>query len=504
MTKNKLFKRDQKFGKWTLETYLGGGGNGEVWKCTDGNNNEAAIKLLKSVKPKPYSRFLDETTIIERNSDIAGIVPIIDKYLPEKLDGSIPFYVMPVAGSAEALLKDKSIETKVDAILQVCETLLELHRRGISHRDIKPANMLVYKDRYSLCDFGLVDYPDKKDVSLKNEEIGAKWTIAPEMRRESSKAKGIRADIYSLAKTLWILLTGNSKGFDGQYSAVPGLEFGKLYRECYTAPIDRLLASSTNNNPASRPNISEFISVLEEWKELNKNFHARNLEQWFEIQKSLFPAAFPSRVIWEDVNDIISILKVLCSYDNLNHMFMPSGGGLDLEDARLSHEQGCIELDYVFIEIVKPKMLVFESFGFDPEWNYFRLELDQLEPSGIYESDEGEPPYEYPLDEEELTELRPGEYDEYKLLEDRTYYEELGYDIPETARRVTRRFKGSYVIFNKRSPYNLTTSTYDARHNKMTTDEFRDYIKRQANLIKEKYGSRRASKPISDRMSMED
>ena len=482
--KKRKFEIGQRFGDWTLNEYLGGGGNGEVWKCINNKGEEGAIKLLKSVKSKSYSRFLDETSVIENNSDIVGIIPIIDKYLPEKITNSVPFYVMPIAQKAENKLKGKSIEKKIDAILQLCETFKEIHSRGISHRDIKPPNLLIYKSRLSIADFGLVDYPNKKDISFKNEEIGAKWTMAPEMRRESSLADGIKADIYSLAKTLWIILTENPKGFDGQYSTESILELRRFYPKNYTTPIDKLLSASTDNDPNARPTINEFISILENWKLLNKNFHRMNQEQWFEVQQKLFPTAFPNRVIWENINDIVNVLKMLCTYDNLNHMFFPSGGGLDLEDARLSIEEGCIELDFKLIDIVKPKRLIFESFGYNPEWNYFRLELDELKPSGVYKTEEGEEPYEVKYDNEEVSELYPGQYEDFDILEERSYYQELGYEIPDNARQVTRWFRGSFVIFNKRSIYNLNPSTYDARHNKMSTEEFRDYIQRNVNSFK--------------------
>ena len=498
--RKKQFKKGQEFGGWTLTSFLGGGGNGEVWECTNKKGELGAIKLLKSVKPKPYARFLDETTVIEQNSDIDGIIRMLDKHLPEDLNDSVPFYVMPVAKSAEKELKGKSIEDKIDAVLEVCQTLRELHERGISHRDIKPANLLIYKSRYSLADFGLVDYPDKKDVSFKNEEIGAKWTMAPEMRRESSKADGLKADIYSIAKTLWIILTENPKGFDGQYSPESILELRRFYQNIYTTPIDRLLSACTDNDPNSRPSIDEFILILEEWKVLNEDFHERNQEQWLEIQQKLFPTAFPKRVIWEDINDIINVLKVLCTYDNLNHMFFPNGGGLDLEDARLSVEEGCIELDFQLIDIVKPKRLIFESFGYDPEWNYFRLELDELEPSGVYETEEGEEPYNKKYDYEAVSELYPGHYDKYDLVEHRYDYQDMGYEIPENARQVTRWFRGSFVIFNKRSTYNLTPATYDGRHNKMDTEEFRSYIQRCVDHFREKDEKRPFFEKLMDKI----
>lgn len=491
------FRTGRKFGNWKLTSYLGGGGNGEVWACQNSNGETNAIKLLKNIKSKSYARFVDETFVMEQNSDIRGVIPIIEKNLPKTLKEQIPFFIMPIAESSEKLLKEKSINEKVDAIIQVAETLQELHSRKIYHRDIKPANILFYNSRFGLADFGLVDYPNKKEVSLRNEEIGAKWTMAPEMRRTSSKADAAKADIYSLAKTLWIYLTGHIKGFDGQYSTESIIHLKQFYPKSYTSPIDNLLISCTDNDPSKRPSVDKFIYALKEWKELEEDFHERNQQQWFEIQNKLFPTSIPKRVIWEDINDIVKILKVACTYDNLNHMFMPDGGGLDLEDVRISHEEGCIELDFQLVEIVKPKRLLFESFGYDHEWNYFRLETGELEPSGVYEVELGEEPYEKTHDSEEVTELYPGQYRDYYYLENMQYREyDDDYEQPQNARHVTRCFRGSYVIFCKRSIYNLNSSTYDGRHNKMTTDEFRKYIQKNIDRIKIEEQNR----PLFDRL----
>lgn len=480
-----LYRKGKKFGDWTLTSYKGGGGNGEVWACINSNGETKAIKLLKSIKQKPYNRFVDETTVIEKNSDIIGIIPIEEKHLSKKLNESTPYFIMPLAEPSESKLKDKPIEEKIDAIIQIAETLQELHKRKIYHRDIKPANILFYNSRFSLADFGLVDYPNKKEVSLKNEEIGAKWTMAPEMRRESSAADTAKADIYSLAKTLWIYLTGNKKGFDGQYSTESIIHLKQFYTESYTTPIDNLLIACTDNDPKRRPTINQFIFELQEWKSLSKDFHERNQQQWFEIQTKLFPTSIPKRVIWEDINDIVKVLKLVSTYDNLNHLFFPDGGGLDLDDVRLSNEESCIELDFKSKVIVKPKRLLFESFGYDHEWNYFRLEADELEPCGVYEVEDGEKPYEETHNREDVTQVYPGYYEDYAYLENSYYIEDDGYERPEGMHHVTRWFRGSFVIFNKRSVYNRTSSTYDGRHNKMSTDEFRNYIQRIVDHFRE-------------------
>ncbi len=68
-------------------------------------------------------------------------------------------------------------------------------------------------------------------------------------------------------------------------------------------------------------------------------------------------------------------------------------------------------------------------------------------------------------------------------MEDPSCYKD-DYSITDLSRHITRGFRGSFVIFCKRSPYNLDASTYDGRHNEMTTDEFRKYIQRNVNLCR--------------------
>ena len=159
---------------------------------------------------------------------------------------------------------------------------------------------------------------------------------------------------------------------------------------------------------------------------------------------------------------------MLSSFDDLNHTFMPNGGGWDLEGANLSYESDCIELTFFSKNIVKPKRLMFESFGFDSKWNYFRLELDYLKPfldlnlniDNIFN--------------EELALLENGDYIDSSLSD----------ELMQPTSSITRWFKGSFVIFNKRSPYNLDPTTYDARHNKMDHIEFRKYVEKSAKLEK--------------------
>ncbi|MGL1937232.1 MAG: hypothetical protein OCD01_19550 [Fibrobacterales bacterium] len=86
---------------------------------------------------------------------------------------------------------------------------------------------------------------------------------------------------------------------------------------------------------------------------------------------------------------------------------------------------------------------------------------------------------------EEVSELQPGLYYPRYIMEDPYEYGE-GYPITDSSRIVTRWFGGVFVMFNKRSKYNRIHATYDARHARMNSSEFRKYIQSFVDIAKEK------------------
>ena len=154
-------------------------------------------------------------------------------------------------------------------------------------------------------------------------------------------------------------------------------------------------------------------------------------------------------------------------------MFYPTGGGNTLRAVSKCEETGMIALHISEkgAEILKPQKLSFESFGLDPQWNYFRLEAEKIDSTGIKDSLSHEGTSEY------LCEITPGEYISYSHWESNEYN---GHDLPDSARAITRFLCGAFVFFSTRSFYNRTSSTYDARHNTMTENKFREYISSNA------------------------
>jgi hypothetical protein len=206
------------------------------------------------------------------------------------------------------------------------------------------------------------------------------------------------------------------------------------------------------------------------------DFRETSLRTWAGLLEGVFPTGIPSSTKWTNLASMSSVLNRIGSQPNSNHMFFPTGGGMDLEGSSLYEEEDeCLALKTGnrVAEVVKPSALLFESFGQDLEWAYFRIECQSLQPSGVYEDvQKGE------RASEEVVLVEPGTYAPRSAWDDASYE---GKDLPETARLIIRSLGGgALVIFAKGSAYNLASGrgfdAYDGRHAKMSPAQFRDYI----------------------------
>jgi serine/threonine protein kinase len=448
------------------------GGNGEVWRAHNSNGQEVAVKLLMKIKPIAYKRFQSEVKVLQSVRGISGILPVLAFELPDNVESSRPWYAMPLAIPLLHGATMMDVNERVRAIADVAATMRQLHDRNISHRDIKPSNLLMFEARCHIGDFGLVDYPNKEDLTGNKEQLGPIWTMAPEVRRDGRRADPKPADVYSLAKTLWIILTGTAKGFDGQFSKDGELEIVTACGELYVTPLENLLASATEHSPAKRPTMAQFEDSLREWLSISAEYQKHNPLQWKEALQELFPSCIPSHAEWQSIDGIVATLNMIANIPDLNHLFFPDSGGMDFDRVTKSdYEPGCIELHTTFTNLLKPLKLYFESFDGDPQWNYFRLECSALDPSGVYSDYAGRP-------FEELTDLGNGSYVDRAIWDENSYN---GEPLPEGARVLIRWFGGAFVIFQKTSQYNRGSGrldAYDGRHNKMNADEFREYIRK--------------------------
>jgi len=458
---------------YTILAHLGQGGNATVYRAKN-KESEFALKQLKSDRSSSFKekkqRFIDETqSVLKVQDQIHGVLPIIDYALPDA-QGHY-WYTMPVATPLLKQNQDLSFDEKTQAVIELADTMASLHARGLVHRDIKPRNLYFYEGHYCLGDFGLVDYPDKSDVTQARESVGPKFSIAPEMKRNAKTANGKKADVYSLAKTLWMLLTGNDTGFEGMYIAddcLIGLRFREEFRTEHLVELESLLSDATKEDPASRPSMNDFSQRLKEWLAIKNDWEQSCLSQWRFICQKLFNGTPPSSASWNERQTIVDVLNLIGRMPGLNHMFYPSGGGLDFTGAKLATENDCIclETDPCGVTLLKPTRLMAETFGKHIIWNYFRLELKTLDPALQ--------PDQTDKCKELVTEDTPGHYVSWKCG-NYGYYDD-GTPLPTGYRLVNRYLSGNFVFFCKGLIYNYIHGTYDARHNTMSATEFRQYI----------------------------
>ena len=81
------------------------------------------------------------------------------------------------------------------------------------------------------------------------------YYIAPEMLNSPDTADGKPADIYSLAKTVWVLLSGQTYPPPGeQRASVEGLRISSYVDLECGSKLDDLLEECTRHDPNERPN----------------------------------------------------------------------------------------------------------------------------------------------------------------------------------------------------------------------------------------------------------
>jgi len=198
--------------RYEVQDTLGKGGMGEVLLATDTRlNRKVAIKRMLGDGAKSQTavkRFLTEAQSIAALNHF-NIVQIHD-YGRDK-DG--PFLIMEYVGGGSLLDKCRDgampLEEAVELMCQLCDGLSKAHDAGIIHRDIKPANILLTTDGLpKLTDFGLARQ-DSADTgqTMAGAVLGTLDFMPPEQRRDATQTDA-RSDLWSLAATLYQLVTG--------------------------------------------------------------------------------------------------------------------------------------------------------------------------------------------------------------------------------------------------------------------------------------------------------
>lgn len=99
------------------------------------------------------------------------------------------------------------VRTVVRWVAELAAGLEAVHRAGVLHRDVKPSNVLVRRDgRPVLLDFGVALLDDQSPATRSASSLGTPAYMPPEALERDSR-RSAASDVYSLAATLYHLLT---------------------------------------------------------------------------------------------------------------------------------------------------------------------------------------------------------------------------------------------------------------------------------------------------------
>ncbi len=278
-------------GRYDVIECLGRGSYAEIYVAHD---NAAADGAPETVVVKALNMFLQdapdealEQTLIQnfQNEAVAldrvrhpNVISRLGHGTAIDLAGTTFHYIVLEylsGGDMAALSRSKPLplEKALFYLGQVCSGLAHAHEHGVIHRDIKPQNLLLTADRQvvKIADFGVARLAANEGAITR---VGTNIYAAPEhnpLVQTGSLDLGAiaaghehltpAADIYSLAKTTYALLAGESPRRFAQHSIKEMPE--SVTSLFWSGPVLRVLEKATQIRPENR-----YQTVQEFWDDL--------------------------------------------------------------------------------------------------------------------------------------------------------------------------------------------------------------------------------------------
>jgi len=219
-----------KLGPYEIQTPLGAGGMGEVYRATDMKlGRDVALKVLPAEMahdPERLARFRREAKALAQ-LDHPNIVTI---HSVEESDGVHFLTMQLVEGQPLDRLIPAGglpVEQIVEIASALADALAAAHEKGIVHRDLKPANVMVSNEgRVKVLDFGLAkdvrgaNLGDATLTSASQTQVGVVMGTPAYMSPEQTSGRPLdhRTDIFSMGVVLHEMATGR-RPFEGTSSA---------------------------------------------------------------------------------------------------------------------------------------------------------------------------------------------------------------------------------------------------------------------------------------------
>jgi len=224
----------RKIGVYQLQTLLGAGGMGEVYRARDSKlGRDVAIKIL----PRAFTRDHDRLTRFERearmlaalNHPHIGAIYGLEETTQATGAGQATLPALVLELVEGPTLADRltagplAVHEALPLARQIAEALEAAHEKGIIHRDLKPANIKITADgMVKVLDFGLAkvfaeeatrpDPSQSPTLSVHGTREGVILGTAAYMSPEQARGQPVdkRTDIWAFGCVVFEMLTGRA------------------------------------------------------------------------------------------------------------------------------------------------------------------------------------------------------------------------------------------------------------------------------------------------------
>ncbi|CAM3950169.1 bifunctional serine/threonine-protein kinase/ABC transporter substrate-binding protein [Nocardia ninae] len=260
-----MLRAGEVFAGYVIKRRLGRGGMGAVYLAQ--HPRLPRLTALKLLDPELYAdneiraRFEREAALVAR-LDHPNIVQVYDRGFDE---GLLWISMQYVNGVDAADIDPRAVppERAAEIIIETAKALDYAHAIGVLHRDVKPANILLARTtagqgaRVLLTDFGIARLRDESRQLTETGALAATLAYAsPEQL--SFTPVDHRSDQYSLACSLFWLLTGSSPFAAGSPAAIIAGHLqhappsARSLREELPSEVDAVLTKALAKQPDER------------------------------------------------------------------------------------------------------------------------------------------------------------------------------------------------------------------------------------------------------------
>ncbi len=259
--KSTLLGPGHQVGPFVIDSEIGAGGGGTVYKAISTTGETVALKVLHehlAKNPTARARITREVRLASQLHSTHTV-----QVLDADTTAERPWMAMElVVGSTveQAMPLDRPEALTIGLGLLDC--LAAMHRAGVIHRDLKPSNVIVADGEPILIDFGVAAENDATRLTVSGQVVGTVAYMAPEQllgREVTSKT-----DVWSWGSMMAAATTTGAVPFTG--TNAPSVMRAIIDESPNLAGVPDWIrpvcASCLHKDPQDRPTVDEARAAL--------------------------------------------------------------------------------------------------------------------------------------------------------------------------------------------------------------------------------------------------